>query len=398
MIPFHDTQDVETDRRPRQQPHGYDQARLNRVGERLREDIEAGRIHGAALMVSLHGEVILDFVSGYADKASDRRLERDSVFATMSVAKAITNVLTLSLVEQGLLRFHAPVAEVIQEFGKLGKQEVNLSHLMLHTAGLPQGLPPVAPEVLGSVEKLTAYVCDLPMAGIAGEQVSYSMLVAQSVIAAMCLRVAGKGRNFATMLKEEVFEPLGMNETSLGLRDDLAERLCPVRVAEPDPDALITDQVARLLCTPGIELPAAAMFTTIADLHRFTETLRRGGEIGGVRILSPAMLRYSTRNYTGTMRNMVWDSILPSRHWQPTPAALGLGFHVRGEQPLPGQSRFGALNSPRAFGGFGAGSTGCWVDPDYDLGISFLSTGLLEESRHVERTGLLSDMIISALV
>jgi CubicO group peptidase (beta-lactamase class C family) len=262
MIPFHDTQDVETDRRPRQQAHGYDQARLNRVGERLREDIEAGRIHGAALMVSLHGEVILDFVSGYADRA----------------------------------------------------------------------------------------------------------------------------------------EPLGMHETSLGLRDDLAERLCPVRVAEPDPDALITDQVAQLLCTPGIELPAAAMFTTIADLHRFTEMLRRGGEIGGVRILSPAMLRYSTRNYTGTMRNMVWDSILSSRHWQPTPAALGLGFHVRGEQPLPGQSRFGALNSPRAFGGFGAGSTGCWVDPDYDLGISFLSTGLLEESRHVERTGLLSDMIISALV
>ncbi|MFD2421767.1 hypothetical protein [Amycolatopsis pigmentata] len=79
-------------------------------------------------------------------------------------------------------------------------------------------------------------------------------------------------------------------------------------------------------------------------------------------------------------------------------AALGLGFHVRGEQRRPGQSRFGALSSPRAFGGFGAGSTGCWVDPDYDLGISFLSTGLLEESRHVERTGQLSDMIISVLV
>ncbi|MEV8546761.1 hypothetical protein [Streptomyces sp. NPDC051572] len=134
------------------------------------------------------------------------------------------------------------------------------------------------------------------------------------------------------------------------------------------PDRALTDfccngtsgcLVAQLLCTPGIELPAAAMFTTIADLHRFTEMLRRSGEIGGVRILSPAMLRYSTRNYTGTMRNRVWDSILSSRHWQPTPAALGLGFHVRGEQPLPGQSRFGALNSPRAFGGFGAGSTGC---------------------------------------
>ena len=74
-----------------------------------------------------------------------------------------------------------------------------------------------------------------------------------------------------------------------------------------------------------------------------------------------------------------------------------LGFHVRGKQPQPGQSRFGTLDSPRAVGGFDAGSTGHWARTDYDFGISFLCAGLLEEYRHVARVGLLSGMIISAL-
>jgi CubicO group peptidase (beta-lactamase class C family) len=376
---------------------GYDPARLKRVADALNADIESGRIHGAAVMASLHGEVILDFASGYADKAAGRLLDRDSVLCTMSVAKAIVNVLTLSLVERGLLRLHAPVVEVIPEFESAGKEQVSLAHLLTHTGGLPQGMPSVTPEVLGSVEALTAHVCGLPMVGRAGEQVSYSMVVAQSVIAAMCLRASGGGRDFATMLAQEVLEPLGMHDTSLGLREDLAKRACPVRMAAPDPNAEIIEYVGELFTTPGVEIPAGGMFTTIGDLHRFTEMLRRGGELDGVRILSPAMLRYSTQNYTGSLRNMVWDSILPSRNWQPTPASFGLGFHVQGEQRLPGQSRFGALMSPRAFGGFGAGSSGCWVDPDHDLAVSFLSTGLLEESHHVERTGVLSDMIISSL-
>ncbi|WP_329057878.1 serine hydrolase domain-containing protein [Amycolatopsis sp. NBC_01480] len=379
---------------------GYDPERLNRVSSALRDDIESGRIHGAAMMVSFRGDVVLDFVGGYQDKAFGRPLKRDAVFLTMSVSKAIVNVLVLNLVERGLLRLHSPVAEVLPEFAQQGKATVNLAHLLTHTAGLPQAMPPVAPDVLGSIEQLTSHVCDLPMAGTAGESVSYSMIVAESVIAAMCLRVAGDGRNFAAMLDDDVLRPLGMHETSLGLRPDLADRVCPVRMAKRDTTmmAAILEQVGELFATPGIEIPAGAMFTTIKDLHRFTEMLRRGGEYDGVRLLSPAMLEYSTRNFTGSLRNMVWDSILPSRDWLPTPANLGLGFHVQGKHERPCQCRFGVLASPRAFGGFGAGSSGCWVDPDRDLGISFLSTGLLEESEHVERTGVLSDMIISSLI
>lgn len=149
---------------------GYNPERLNRVSSALRDDIESGRIHGAAMMVSFRGDVVLDFVDGYQDTAG-RPLDRDAVFLTMSVSKAIVNVLVLNLVERGLLRLHSPVAEVLPEFAQQGKETANLAHLLTHTAGLPQAMPPVAPDVLGSIGELTSHVCDLPMVGTAGESV-----------------------------------------------------------------------------------------------------------------------------------------------------------------------------------------------------------------------------------
>ena len=374
-----------------------DAKRLDRVAARLRNDIETGTIHGASLRVSWRGEVMVDFVDGYADKAANRPLERGSVFIAMSVAKQMTNVLALSLVEKGLLRMHTRVAEVIPEFAQFGKETVNLYHLMTHTSGVLRGIPQVKPGVLTSIEKMTDFACGLPLECIPGERVNYSLVVAHSLIAAMCLRIDGRGRNYSTMLAEDLFAPLGMRESSLGPREDLVPRVCPLRLAQngnQSSDSLLA-VTEKLVLTPGAEIPAFGILTTIDDLHRFTEMLRCGGELEGVRVLSPAMLNYCARNFTSTMRNEVWDFILSARHWEILPANLGIGFYVRGEDVRPGP--FGMLNSPGTFGGFGAGSSGSWVDPQNELSFSLLSTGLLEDSRHLERTAVLSDLVISAL-
>src|SRR5690606_2513578 len=119
--------------------------------------------------------------------------------------KQYTNVMALSLVEKGLLRLHTPVADVIPEFGRLGKEQVNLFHLLTHTSGVGSAIPQVAPDVLTNIEKLTAYACARPLESLAGERVNYSILIAHSVIAAMCLRVDGRGRSFARMMEEDVF-------------------------------------------------------------------------------------------------------------------------------------------------------------------------------------------------
>jgi CubicO group peptidase (beta-lactamase class C family) len=380
---------------------GFDKARLRRLSDTLKRQIDSGYIHGAAMRVSRCGHVVVDFMDGYAEKATGRRLARDSVFVTMSAAKPFTAVLVLSLVERGLLRLHSPVADVIPEFGKFGKETITLFHLLTHTGGMMSGTPNAGPDVLGNIEQLVELLGNLPAECLPGERVSYSMLVAHSVIAAMCLRVDGRGRRYAQMLHEELFKPLGMLDTSLGMRDDLAPRLCPVRGAQrvsfdAFPPTVIEPLVENVILAPGAEFPSAGGLTTVSDLHRFAEMLRRGGEIDGFRILSPAMIRLAARNWIGDKPNTVWDPILTARGWRRFPDNIGLGFRVRGEGISPGP--FGALNSPGTFGHMGAGSTGFWIDPQHELSYALLTTGLLEESHNLERTSLLSDLVMSALV
>ena len=232
-----------------------------------------------------------------------------------------------------------------------------------------------------------------------GERVNYSILLGHSIIAALCLRANGNGRSYTDMLKEDLFEPLGMHDTSMGLREDLQDRLCPVKVSYEDIPALLPPEavegIGEIIKIPGAELPGGGCVTTVNDVHRFAEMLRRGGELDGTRILSPGMIDFCARNHTGDMRNILFDMWCGTRNWIEYPASVGCGFFMRGEGNLPGL--FSVMNSPNTYGGFGAGSTGFTVDPARDLTLAFLSTGLMEDSYHFERIGMLATLVLSAM-
>jgi CubicO group peptidase (beta-lactamase class C family) len=195
-----------------------------------------------------------------------------------------------------------------------------------------------------------------------------------------------------------VLKPLGMNDTSLGLRKDLAPRRVPIVVRDRS-DGLFPPEMLEAFNTivkEDSEIPAAGAFSTASDLFRFTEALRRGGEGEAARILSPAIIRLATTNQTGTRRNSLWDYALETRGWDEFPAFLGLTFFLRGTGIFP--HWFGNLNSPGTFGAVGAGSTVFWVDPERDLTFICLTAGLLEETHNVDRFQRLSDLVSSAVI
>ncbi|MGH7860142.1 MAG: serine hydrolase domain-containing protein, partial [Candidatus Binatia bacterium] len=328
-----------------------------------------------------------------------RPLEAGSVFATMSVGKQFTNVIVLNRIERGDLRLTMPVAELIPGFGSRGKERMTLFHLLTHTSGIMSAVPTIPPEDLASIERLAGFAAASLPESLPGQRVTYSILVAHAVMAEMVRRAEGSKRSFRQILEEDLFQPLGMKETSFGPRSDLMKRLNPV-VACYGEAGLFDPQgipgLGALLTMEGAEIPAGGYVTTLADLARFAEMLRRGGELDGARILSPAMIDLATRNHTGSLPNTLLDYTIDMRGWEPFPASIGLGFFVRGEGVIPGP--FGNLNSPRTFGGLGAGSTGFWVDPERELTLSFLSTGLMEDSYHMERLSRLSDIVVSAIV
>ena len=191
--------------------------------------------------------------------------------------------------------------------------------------------------------------------------------------------------------------PLGMQDTSIGLRPDLAPRRVPAifcdRTEGLFPPSMV--EVADSCVADGHEHPSGfGTFSTARDFFRWAEMLRMGGALEGKRLLSEAAVRLATSNQTGMRSNQLWDFARQTRGWPDFPAFLGLGFFLRGNGVFP--TPFGTLASPRAFGCVGLGSTLFWVDPERALTCVCFTSGLLEESRNIERFQRLSDIVHAA--
>ncbi len=378
---------------------GMDPRQLDRLGEAIRGDIEAGRYDGAVFLVARDGKVVRREAVGYA-KLEDRRPAReDDVFFLMSISKQLTTALVLARVDRGEISLTTPVAEVIPEFGCRGKNRITVAHLLTHTSGIAQEMPSGLPlDLLGDLQAYVTAACDQRLMSLPGSRVSYNPFTAHAVLAEMVRRLDGRRRPYRRILAEDLFEPLGMKETAMGLRPDLVERRVPVVVRDTTPglfDAALLE-ATNVLFTEETEIPSAGVFSTVTDIFRFSEMLRRGGAVEGVRVLSPGILRLALSNQTGTRPNDLMDYAREMYGWPEFPAYLGLGFFLRGEGVFP--TPFGLTTSPGTYGGLGAGSTMFWVDPARDLAFVCFTAGLMEEAASHLRFQRLSDLVVASVL
>ena len=377
---------------------GFDPARLEYAAERISLDIEKQLYDGAVLCVSRGGRIAAQGAFGFADRAAEKPMQTDSVFVSYSMAKQLTGVMALNRVERGDLALTMKVADVIPEFANRGKENITLYQLLTHTAGLMFGPPPVRPELMGDLAAVVDGICASAVESVPGSGVRYSAICAHAIIAEMVRRVDSEDTSFRAIMHRDLFEPLGMKDTALGMRPDLVERMCPVVARYEEEGLFEAASVAALgqMLAEDSEIPAGGYVTTAADMNIFVNMLANGGEWNGARILSPAMINLICTNQTGDEENSIWAYTNGMRGWDMWPAYLGLGFFLRGEGIFP--SPFGSLASPDTFGGLGAGSNMFWIDPDKDLGCVFLSAGLLEESYNYERFQRVSDLVHASVI
>jgi CubicO group peptidase (beta-lactamase class C family) len=142
------------------------------------------------------------------------------------------------------------------------------------------------------------------------------------------------------------------------------------------------------------EMPWVGIASTVPDMYRFAEMLRRDGTLDGARVLSPAILAQARRNWTGEKPNELYAQRGRERGWDPVPGYIGLGFSLRGTALC--HHLFGTLTSSGTFGNYGAGSTLYWVDPERDVTFVCLSAGVMESNANIERFQRLSDIAIGA--
>jgi CubicO group peptidase (beta-lactamase class C family) len=371
---------------------------LNRLSATIHRDVDADLYDGAAIIVARHGIIGLHEAVGFANRAANRLLRIDNVFNILSVSKAFTDVIILSLIERGELALTTRVGDIVPELNAKAKETITVFHLLTHTAGSPQVLFPVRARLMGNLDAVIKAICPLELIAIPGKSVSYSPLWGHALLGEMIRRLDGKKRALRDILQNELFGPLGMKDTAMGRRKDLSSRIVPIVAHDSSFGNMSAKDVEEhnQFITKDAEIPWMGCVSTAYDLFRFAEMLRRGGELDGVRILSPASVKQATTIQTGTLANDYYVRVMEEQGIKPPPANIGLDFQIRGEGIGP--NSMGNLTSPSTYGKFGLGGTGFWVDPEREVTFVFLRSGLLEHLNDAVKYQRISDMAMAAII
>ena len=377
---------------------GLNETRLEHLRATIEADVKRRLYHGAVLIVARHGRIGFQAAIGSADLEQTRALQTQSVFSIFSVTKAMTNILVLRAVELGQLALTTKVVDIIPEFSGGLREQITLFHLITHTSGLPMVFTPKPGMYIDRLDEIIAAICqNVHSAEPPGERCAYSPLANQALLGEALRRTDPKGRSYRAIVDEELFKPLGMTSSAIGLRADLKSRhIVPdfrgnFPIGHPGrsnlgPNGAFEEEHA--------EMPWVGAVSTVPDMFRLAEMLRRDGALDGARILSPATLAMARRNWTGDKPNELYKVLAHKRGWEPSPAYIGLGFSLRGTTHC--HHMFGTLTSAGTFGNYGAGSALYWVDPERAVTFVCLTAGVMESNDNIERFQRLSDIAISA--
>jgi CubicO group peptidase (beta-lactamase class C family) len=195
-----------------------------------------------------------------------------------------------------------------------------------------------------------------------GTRVSYQSM-GTALLGEVLQRITGQP--LPDFLRREFFDPLGMNDTSLGWQPEKRHRIAAVRLPA---NMEHTDWHWNTPYWLGFGAPWGGLVTSPADYAKFCQLMLNGGAVGGVRVLSPATVRAMTSNQLAGMPRM------PEEERRCRPWGLGWRLHWPAHSP-----HFGDLLGPRSFGHWGATGTLCWMDPDTEVFCVILTTQPQEE-------------------
>lgn len=315
--------------------------KLDQAAELIAGTVSEGRVRAASLCVR---QGAFTFQRSFGEARNP-----NAIFLVASISKPMTATGVTALADRGELALSDPVHRFIPEFTEDGRRRITIRHLLTHTSGLPDMLPENVElrKRHAPLEEFVDRVLRTPLLFQPGAKVKY-----QSMGILLAAEVAQRitGQPFPEYLEKEVFAPLGMNRTSLGLgrfriQDTM---LCQVDDApgiygggEDTSGWNWNSAYWRNLATPW-----GGVHSTGPDIARFVEYFM---EPDG-RVLKPETARSMIVNQNEGL-NLPW----------------GIGFEVLSDD-------FGRGCSERAFGHTGATGTIAWADPDKKLSYVFLTT------------------------
>ena len=371
------------------QAHGVDPERLGRLYQVIEQHIAESRYPGAQVALARHGK-LLAVKSFGQDRVgpSPRAAIDDTLWLLYSQTKVITAAAIWVLVDRGALSFADRIADHIPEFAAGGKDSITLQQVLTHQAGYPSARP--GAEVWDDHDLLRRKVCAFNLEWWPGSRVQYHGASAHWTAAVLIEAVTGQ--DYRDFIRSEVLDPLGLEDIYVGapasVHDrcaDMHDQLDGTFVGHgSEPDAPTAERVNTAEFRQA-GVPGGGGYATAAAMATFYQMLL-GGALNGVRILSPRIVSYVTRNHTGDRVDENFG----------IPMHRGLGPHVRGTTPVI--RGLGAIGSPTTFGHGGAGSSYSWADPESGLSFTYLTNCRSDEPWHSARLDRISNLAHAALV
>jgi CubicO group peptidase (beta-lactamase class C family) len=356
---------------PRVEPShaGFAPERLERLHAFTRGLVTEKKYSGLTTLLVRDGKIV-DWLT-FGERTAGVPLKQDDIFAIASLTKIVATVGALMLVEEGRLGLNDPIAEHLPEFRNpkvltSGSNQppvfadavrpITLKHLLTHTAGLstsaPLTLTPPKPEAgAGSgagreFATLAERILELSEHALThqpGEAWVYGP--ATDVVGRLVEVVAAKP--FDVFLRERVFDPLKMRDTAFEVPSEKRSRQVATDVRQDDGSLRSVPPKSRQQPWPS---GSGGLFSTPADYVRFAQMLLNGGELDGVRLLSPKTVELMTIDHLHGLAK-------PTKIY---PVSDGFGFGVEVRTDV---ARSGWLGSQGTYGWNGATTCYCSFDP-----------------------------------
>jgi CubicO group peptidase (beta-lactamase class C family) len=356
---------------------------LDRLARIIEGHIAEGRHPGAQIAVARRGTLALLRTFGDARLEPERvPAGDDTLWLMYSNTKVITACAVWILAERGALRFTDTVAAHVPGFEKYGKGSITIVQLLTHQGGFPNADVPRAAWT--DHDLLRRSVCDFTLEWTPGSRVYYHGRAAHWTAAVLIEALTGT--DYRTFIREQIIEPLGLaGELYVGVPD--VEHKRTVDMHEPSADG--TAQVRRAEeNNPEFRragTPGGGGYATARAMAAFYQLMVNGGTLNGVRLLSPRLIEYVTRNYTAGRAD----------EYMGMPMHRGLGPHSRGTtDTIRG---LGALAHPRTFGHGGVGSSYCWGDPESGVSFAYLTNARIPDPWHGARLDVISNQVHVAI-
>ncbi len=377
---------------------GFSVERLERVADITHWYVDEGKLPCTSVLVARQGEIVYRDRYGMADVEADRKVEDDTIFRIFSMTKPIASLALMQLVERGKVLLQNPLSRYIPSFKDARvfvsgtpdefrteetTREITVHDILTHMSGLSTGFQagPVGSiyrkNGLGfgfrgmTLEEYCDTLASLPLVFHPGTHWLYS--AATDVVGRVVEVVSGQSLD--EYLKENIFEPLRMDDTAFWVPEEKVDRFAASYTRRDGKLTRWEASEGAYLKPPKLLSGAGGLVGTIDDYHRFATALVRGGEApgpsgGGARIIGRKTLEYMTMNHLPggvDLQQMAMSSADASETAMPG-VGFGLGFGVVIDPPA-----HRSLASQGEFFWGGAASTAFWVDPLEEVSVVFMT-------------------------